>query len=340
MISLLVVNFRSAALAANAIRSAREGSSSPLQVVAVDNSCDAREAEALRGIADTVVAADTNRGYAGGINLGRRSCDGETIVISNPDVVFAPRSIELMRDALDGRTAVAGPALFWDEAHQWHLPPGDLLTAPQKIDQILAGRSREWRAQRDARRFRARVAFWSLAETTPVRMLSGAVMAVRASDFDALAGFDERFPLYFEETDFLRRVAARRKRIAYVPAARVRHIYNQSASQTDAAASRYAESEWKYLEKWNGPWLARTLKALERRARLQPAPPGEGRAAASDSIVTEASPLPTFDTAAGYFGHATDVPPGIRASLSGSELYLRHVDRGTSAVLATYKICP
>lgn len=339
MISLLVVNFRSAALAANAIRSARESAPSPLQVVVVDNSCDPREAEALRGLADTLVVPETNRGYAGGINAGRGACDGDVIVISNPDVIFAPRSIELLRDALDGRTAVAGPALFWDDAHRWHLPPGDLLTAPQKLDQVLASRSRDWSAQRDRRRFRQRVAFWSLQRTTHVRMLSGAVLAVRARDFDDLGGFDERFPLYFEETDFLRRVAERRKRIAYVPSARCRHIYNQSASQASDAAARYAESEWKYLEKWNGPWLARVLKKLERNAGVPPAGP-PASPPASANVITEASPLPTFDTAAGHLGLANDVPAEVRASLGTSELYLRVVTRDTAEVLATYKIPP
>ncbi|HET8773209.1 MAG TPA: glycosyltransferase [Thermoanaerobaculia bacterium] len=340
MISLLVVNYRSAALAASAIRTAREAASSPLQAVVVDNSCDAREADALRGVADALIIAETNRGYAGGINLGRRVCEGDVIVISNPDILFAPGSLDLLSAVLGGRTAVAGPALFWDDAHRWHLPPGDLLTAPQKLDQVLATRAREWREQRDRRRFRQRVAFWSLEETTPVRMLSGAVLAVRAADFDDLGGFDERFPLYFEETDFLRRLAERRKRIAYVPAARCRHLYNQSASQTTEAAARYAESEWKYLEKWNGPLLARVLKGLERRARLQPAPPVVGGLKPAVPIVTEASPLASFDTAAGFFGHATDVPPELRASLGNSELYLRHVDRDTAEVLATYKISP
>ena len=343
MISLVVVNFRSAALAANAIRTAREASSSPLQVVVVDNSCEASEADALRGIADTLVVSETNRGYAGGINAGRRACEGEVIVISNPDVEFAPQSLDLLASALDRRTGVAGPALFWDDAHEWHLPPGDLLTAPQKLDQILASRSREWSAQRDRRRFRQRVAFWSLGGTTNVHMLSGAVMAVRARDFDDLGGFDERFALYFEETDFLRRVAHHHKRIAYVPAARCRHLYNQSASQTNLAATRYAESEWKYLEKWNGPWLARTLKGLERggAAGFSPSNADVGlKPTAPPNVITEASPLANFDTAAGYFGHATDVPPEVRASLGGGELFLRHVARDTAEVLATYRISP
>ena len=337
MISLLVVNFRSAALAANAIRTARAAASTPLQVVVVDNSCEPAEVDALRGIADRLLVSETNRGYSGGINLGRRACEGDEIVISNPDVLFAPGSIDGLHGALADRNAVAGPALFWDDAFVWHLPPGDLLTAAQKLDQVLATRSREWRAQRDRRRFRQRVAFWSLQRTTRVRMLSGAVMAVRTSDFDDLGGFDERFPLYFEETDFLRRVAERRKRIAYVPAARCRHIYNQSASQTDVAAARYAESERKYLEKWNGPLLARVLKNLERKFGVLPAGPPLSPPAGAN-VITEVSPLSTFDTAAGYFGIATDIPPEVRASLGGGELYLRHVDRDTAEVLATYRI--
>jgi N-acetylglucosaminyl-diphospho-decaprenol L-rhamnosyltransferase len=327
MISLLVVNFRSAALAAEAVRTARAACDSPLQVVIVDNSCDAAEAETLRGLADTLIVSHVNRGYAGAINDGRRACEGDVIVISNPDVLFAPRSIDFLANALDRETAVAGPALFWDDAHRWHLPPGDLLTAREKLDQVLASRSANWRAQRDERRFAARVAFWSLTKTTYVRMLSGAVMAVRAADFDALEGFDERFLLYFEETDFLRRVGAHRKRIVYVPEAKVRHVYNQSAAQTaDVAAARYAESEWKYLEKWNGPWLARTMKGLEKSGgeAILPVPRPDRQDCLSSTIITEASPLADFETAAGHFGYAEDVPPEVRASMANAPLYLRY----------------
>jgi N-acetylglucosaminyl-diphospho-decaprenol L-rhamnosyltransferase len=330
MISLLVVNYRSARLAADAVRTARSASSAPLQVVIVDNSCDPKEAEALQEVADELLVSKTNRGYAGAINDGRRACTGDRIVISNPDVLFAPQAIDLLAGALEAKTAVAGPALFWDDGHRWHLPPGDLLTAWEKIDQVLASRSKSWRELRDERRFRKRVAFWSLTETTRVTMLSGAVMAVRADVFDALGGFDERFPLYFEETDFLRRVTGHRRHIVHVPQAKVRHIYNQSAAQAgDAAESRYAESEWKYLEKWCGPWLARTLKGLERGGAADTSSAGTAEAGNTASIpasraVTEASPLATFETAAGHFGFAGDVPAEVRASLGGSLLYLRY----------------
>jgi N-acetylglucosaminyl-diphospho-decaprenol L-rhamnosyltransferase len=381
MISLLVVNYHSAALAAEAVRTARERTLGALQVVVVDNSCDAREAEALRGLGDTLIVSATNRGYAGAINDGRRACSGETIVIANPDVKFGSDALDILHDALRERdAAAAGPALFWDDAHQWMLPPGDLTTGMQKLDEVLASRSRAWFEQRDRRRFLGRVAFWSLQETTETTMLSGAVLAVRAADFDAVGGFDERFQLYFEETDFLRRLAQSRRRIVYVPYARCRHLFNQSASRVpEEAAARYAQSELRYLEKWNGPFAARALKKLERPMRgydtrdfdgilelgkievsscvaqteqdpLQTeraASTGRGsRAEARDDtnpgdVVIEVSPLPTFATAAGHFPPArrVELPADVRASMRG-DFYLRVVVRATGEIAGTYRIRP
>lgn len=336
MISLIVVNFRAAALAADAIRTARAASSSPIQVIVVDNSCDPREAEALRGLGDDLLISETNRGYAGGINLGRTAATGDVIVAANPDVAFAEGSIDELVNALHD-AAVAGPALFWDEEHRWMLPPGDRDSALEKLDAILASRSRAWFSERDRRRFRKRVAFWSLTQTTEVQMLSGAVLAFRAADFDDVDGFDERFRLYFEETDFLRRIAERRERVVYVPSARCRHLYNQSASQVGGeAAARFVESELRYLEKWNGPLLARTLTRMERELPAHNATTIDGPIVIDrDDLVVEASPLPSFTTAAGCFASRgeIDVPPNAWTS---PVLYLRTVVRETGEVLATY----
>lgn len=342
MISLLLVNYRSASLAAEAVRTARAATKEPLQVVAVDNSVDPPEAAALRAFSDVVIVAETNRGYAGGINLGRRACEGETIVVTNPDVTFGELAIDRLHDELRRGAAVAGPALFWDDAHTWLLPPGDRSTTLEKLDEVLASRSRAWREQRDRRRFRRRLAFWSLRETTAVPMLSGAVLAIRAEVFDDLRGFDERFPLYFEETDFLRRVAERRKRIVYVPAAGCRHLYNQSAGDaSDHAAASYVTSEMRYLEKWSGPFMARLLKNLERPLPVIPTEvegPGGPGGATTEDVITEASPSPTFTTAAGHLGPAT-LPEEIRKTLK-TPFYLRTVARATGEVLSTVKICP
>jgi GT2 family glycosyltransferase len=335
LISLLIVNYRSAALAIEAIRTARGATSSPLEIIVVDNSCDASESDALRPHADRVIASATNRGYAGAINDGRRACSGEVIVVSNPDVRFDAGSIDALAAALTGDMVVAGPALFWDDGFTWILPPSELHTAREKFGEVLASRSRAYAASRDRRRIEQRIAFWSSAEMRNVEAISGAVMAIRATAFDELGGFDERFALYFEETDFLRR--AGKGRIAYVPSARCRHLYNQSAAQSSEAAASYAQSEMRYLEKWNGPFVARMLKRLERPspgASRHPPPAAAGR---GDYLI-EASPLESFETAAGHFAAAADVelPPEVWDSYRGNALYLRVIERATARVVGTF----
>lgn len=333
-ISLLVINYRSASLAADAIRTARAASSGPLQTVVVDNSDDPEEVEALRAIADVVIAATRNLGYAGGINAGRRSCGGEIIVVSNPDVQFGEHAIDQLAEA---GAAVAGPALFWDEAQRWMLPPADLQTRSEVIGRVLASRSRSWGGRRGRRRFLARVAFWSLDKPARVRALSGAVMAIRAAALDAAGGFDERFALYFEENDFLRRV---RGEVVYVPAAHCRHLYNQSAAGMYEAAALYAQSEERYLQKWGGHFA----KRFEQHQPHPPNPPfangliGESALdTGPDSVVIEASPLASFETAAGHFGNdLVDVPDDIWSTYRGEVLYLRAVDRRSGRVLRSW----
>jgi GT2 family glycosyltransferase len=338
MISLLIVNYRSAALAIEAIRTARVATTEEMQVVVVDNSCDANEADALRAHVDELIVSGTNRGYAGAINDGRRACEGAVLIVSNPDVKFGAGSIDTLASALTGNVAVAGPALFWDDAMRWMLPPSELHTAGEKFGEVLASRSRVYAKSRDRARIRHRIAFWSSTTKRDCNAISGAIMAIDSEAFDELGGFDERFTLYFEENDFLRRVAERRRRITYVPTARCRHIYNQSAAQSERAATQYADSEMRYLEKWNGPFLAHALKRLERERKPLVEPSSAPITIERDDVLVEASPLPTFETAAGCFSNEVVIPEDVRSSYRGGVLYLRAIERDTARILATYKM--
>ncbi|MGZ8867719.1 MAG: glycosyltransferase [Thermoanaerobaculia bacterium] len=332
------MNYRSAALAAEAIRSARGTTKGPLHVVVVDNSCDASEAEQLRPHADFLLVAEKNLGYAGAINAARPHCSGESVIVTNPDVVFFDGAIDRLVEALkDPDTAVAGPALYWDDARQWILPPSDIHTLRGRIDEALASRLGFWRERRGRRRLRQRLAFWALDRLTEVKTISGAVMAIRLRDFDAAGGFDERFALYFEETDYLRRVAKSGRRVMYVPAAKCRHVYNQSAGAEAArAASLFAASEEAYFTKWYGRTVYRAVKRFER----VPPPPTHPRCPdplelPEGGFVVDASPLASFDPAAGHFptGRTVTFPPEVARAYRGEVLYLRAVDLASGRVL-------
>jgi len=332
--SLLVVNYRSAELAREAIRTARAASSEPLQVVVVDNSVDPDEANALRDVADALIVSEANVGYAAAINRGRRACDGELLIITNPDVLFSESAIDRLAQT---NADVAGPALFWDDAHEWLLPPADAHDTADLLDHAIATRSRARQRRRDLRRTRERIAFLSLTKPTPVRSISGAVMAIRAATFDRVRGFDERFRLYFEETDFLRRVNGD---IVYVPNARCRHLYNQSAGRSPEAAALYAQSELLFLRKWSGSLMTRLIKGIERPPRIDELPFVDGPIAVDiDDAIIEASPHPQFETAALRAANRgfIDLPKDVLAAWRGGPLYLRVVDRRSGAVLAAYQ---
>ena len=341
MISLLVINYRSAALAIEAIRSARAAAALTLEVVVVDNSVDRDEAEQLRPHCDQLLTPDKNLGYAGGINAGRAQCHGEVIIVTNPDVVFGRRSIDELARTLQENddVAVAGPALFWDDAFSWILPPSEAPTAATKFSAALATRSKAYARVRDRRRIRRRIDFWSRTSTMTTNAISGAVMAIRSRDFDRVSGFDERFPLYFEENDFLRRITRAGRRIAYVPSARVRHVYNQSAGADRDAPRRFAESETLFFSKWYGDVAARLLKRMERVPRIAEPPAINGAIQLpSLDVVIEATPLATFETAAGHVPTTTKVelPSEVWQSYLSPVLYLRVIDRQTARVIATY----
>jgi GT2 family glycosyltransferase len=339
--SLLIVNYHSAALTQTAISSARAAGSAPLQVVVIDNSCSDAEAERLAACdADELILASRNLGYAGGINAGAARCSGDVVLAANPDVRFARHAVDELV-AATRMFAVAGPRLTWDEGHSWILPPSDLHRGSDALSASIASRSAAWRTLRDRKRFFARLRFWKLDRPTRVDALSGAVLAIRRDVLREVGGFDERFPLYFEETDFLRRVALAGHSIGYMPAAIARHVYNQSAGPVAAeAGQRFAYSEEAYLSKWNGPRFARAVRSLRREvpgSAMRELREREALTVARTSVI-EASPLPTFATAAGHLPTGTTVhlPDDVAYAYHGDVLYLREVDAATGRVVATY----
>jgi GT2 family glycosyltransferase len=331
--SLIVVNYRSASLAIEALRTARAATRNALQVIVVDNSVDSAEADALRPHADVLMTPEVNLGYGTAINRARAKCDGDVLLAANADVRFGEQSIDRL---LESGANVAGPALFWDDAFNWLLPPSDLHTAAEAFNAAIASRSVRWQRSRDRQRTKKRLAFWSLGRTTPMPAISGAILAIRRSVFDRLGGFDERFHLYFEEIDFLRRL---HEGILYVPEARCRHIYNQSASVSGSAAAEYARSEMQYLAKWNGPRIARLIKRIEKPRKPLAAEPLEGDIPIDRAnVLIEASPLSSFETAAGHFPSESSVtiPAEVWEAYRSEALYLRVVDRESAAVVRTW----
>lgn len=346
-ITLVIVNYFSSSLAGRAIASAREKSSASLRVVVVDNSVDPGEASAVESIdADEVIVAPDNLGYSGGANLGVAAASTSVVVVSNPDVVFGDRCLDLLAGQLSGDVAVAGPVSHWDEEGRWLLPPADFLNAREKLSQVIASRFEDAAKRRNLRRTRRRVDFWRGREAGPVDAVSGAVMAIDRRKFSAVGGFDERFELYFEEIDLARRFAARGWHSVHVPAARCRHLYNQSAALDSSAHEKFMRSEVTYLRRW-APLALLIGRAMKTETRTD-----ESRFAAASSSdlillpssdrewLVEAAPFPSFDSGVGCFvqGEGFRFPPEVWTSCGMPNVFLRVMDPNTLEVAGEHVI--
>jgi len=312
-VSLVLVAHRSskeAPAAGESFRSEARRAGAACEVVLVDHSEDADEAARLAALGPDALLVRENRGYAAGVNAGVAAAQAPVALVGNPDVVFRPSSVAALLRALDEGWDVVGPQFTLGE---FLFPPSDVQTPAEQFARFLASRSRvAWRThlRHELRRWRCG---WEAAAPVAMTTLSGALLAFRRAAFERVGSWDERFFLYFEETDWLRRAAAAGMRLAQVPSARVEHLYGHAVGPHENA-EQYRASRDRFLRVHFG-WRGR----LARRLRIDGTPlrpdpfPREPAALPAGSLYWLLSPTPLGLPAWGWRGDAA----GARAALGG-----------------------
>lgn len=279
------------------------GRPAELEVVIVDNASPRRERDrpALEALARDhgvkLLWHNENAGYGGGMNLALRHSAAPLVLVSNPDLVYAEGCLERLAGALlaDGGAAIAGPRGYLDEARSLVLPLNQLPTLDDEAAR-LRGRFRPAEAARYAERCAREMDALNHADApAAVPMLSGACLLARRSTLDAHGLFDERFPLFYEDSDLCRRMGERGLRLLYVPGSHIVHFVSRSvvtAPATDDPMRRWAVARRRYFQKWYGgaglAFLDRADRALARHGRLA------GKAAHPCEDLGELRSIPTF----------------------------------------------
>jgi GT2 family glycosyltransferase len=269
--AVVIVNYRTAALVVDCLGTlAPEVAAEPgLRVVVVDNA-SGDDSMAVLGQAIqksgwswvTLRPQDRNGGFAFGNNAAVRellhsSNRPKFVWLLNPDTLVRPGAATALIDFLEQhpRVGIAGGRL--------EFPDGQPQTAAFRFPSLaseLEDTIRIGFVSRALERFR--VPPPPRAEAHRTDWVNGASMMVRREVFETVGLMDERYFLYFEETDFCRRARAVGWDVWHVPASRVVHLEGQSTGVTGANLAKkrrptyWFDSRARYFRKHHGATYA------------------------------------------------------------------------------------
>ncbi|MGP8243826.1 MAG: glycosyltransferase family 2 protein [Bryobacteraceae bacterium] len=199
------------------------------QIVVVDNaSRDGTVAEAnRRGV--TVLANPQNRGFAAAANQGFAALNTPYVLLLNPDAVILS-GLDRLRAACQPPHAAAGGCLLDARGKpQIGFMARSLPTPAALILEALV-LNKIWPRNPVNRRYRGLDLPYD--RECAVEQPAGAFLMLRRAVWQELGGFDESFwPLWFEDVDLCRRMAAAGFLSYYVPEALAKHSGGHSLSR-------------------------------------------------------------------------------------------------------------
>jgi len=214
-VAIVLLNWNSTADTLACIESIRNLTYKSFQVVVIDNS--SRQAEYLtlksRCINELILRQKRNLGFARGCNVGIRWAlqNGfEYVWLLNNDTVIAPESLSELVRAMqsDPRIGIAGGMLYY-----WN-DPERIQMAGGFIDSKTRRGGRLGLDELDAGQFRG--AF-------DVDYVSGGMLLARSEAIREVGLLDERFFMYYEDTDWGVRMRARGWRVVTASRAKAWH---------------------------------------------------------------------------------------------------------------------
>jgi GT2 family glycosyltransferase len=246
-ISVIIVSYNTRAMTLECLRALyADVGGMAAEVWVVDNASADGSVEAVRAefTQVRVIANDKNVGFGAANNQAMREAAGRYLLLLNSDAFPRPGAVAAMVDFLDRRpeAGLVGPRLlnkdgslqrscfpFPSPARAWL---ENLWISAVFPDRPKLGDYRRW--AHDSER--------------EVDWLIGACMLVRREVLERVGGFDERFFMYAEESDWQRRMRDAGWKVLFTPAAEVVHLGGASGANEKAKINRHFFESLDYYE--------------------------------------------------------------------------------------------
>jgi GT2 family glycosyltransferase len=221
---------------------------------------------ACDGLGYEVVIHDNSKeniGFAAGTNRAFAQSRGRYVLLLNPDCELAPGALWQLYEFLESRPHIAAAVpLLVDEdgAPQREFQLRRFPTLASLAAEVLL---LDKLFPRNPATAQYRYRDLELDEPRRIEQPAAAAMLLRRSVIDDVGPLDEQFaPAWFEDVDFCRRLAERKREVWVVPKAVVRHFGGASLEHMPAA--RFVEvwyaNMWRYARKWLRAGEAETLR--------------------------------------------------------------------------------
>lgn len=184
-----------------------------------------------------IVQNSENRGFGAANNQGFAATDSPTVFLLNLDTEVRRGTIDTLMEALasDETIGICGPKIlnsdgslqisaFFNPPRVWHTVLSQLklylLLPPGIRGELLLGRH------------------WDHNRRRSVPMLSGAAMLARRKMIDEVGGFNERFHMYSEDTEWCWRITKAKWKLMFVPEAVLLHHGAESSKKRWSSQER------------------------------------------------------------------------------------------------------
>lgn len=253
-ISIIIVNFKSDKELLHCL-SAIEDSRAKAQyeIIVVDNN-DTRSLKSAVSLFDKIryIKNKTNIGYGASGNIGARCANGEFLFFLNPDTFFENNCIDILIDFLqkNNNISIVAPLLLDKNKKIYPLQGTGMLT-PLSATFSLSFFNTIFPNNPISRKFW--LLDWSKKNPKQVEVVPGTAFVIRKSVFDSIGGFDERFFLFFEESDLCKRVRDNGGAIWIVPSAKIVHLWGVSTARSEKDINKiFKQSRYYYFKKHFG----------------------------------------------------------------------------------------
>lgn len=258
-ISIVIVNYKNKGLALNCVKSIEEANFNNLkyEIIVVDNNSNDNIGQILAWQYPKVIFIQNknNTGMGAGNNLGLKKATGKYMVVMNPDTLAFTDTFTKLFVYMEANPTVGlvGPKQYnpdksvQDSCYRWH----GFLTP--FFRRTFLGKSNYAKYEID----RYLMHDYDKQEIRDVDWLLGSCLFMRVKALKEIGLFDERFFLYFEDTDLCRRFWKKSWRVVYNPEVEIIHNHNREsarlpwyASFMSFASRQHIKSWWRYMVKW------------------------------------------------------------------------------------------